>query len=59
MTVDIVEELRAELRNCLFTAAQRKALEAELAELIRWRNEASRSSDEETVLDQPFSSAGA
>jgi hypothetical protein len=40
MTVDTVEELRAELRECLFTPAERKALEAELADLIRQRNEA-------------------
>ncbi|WP_314963812.1 hypothetical protein [Bradyrhizobium cosmicum] len=36
----IIEELRAELRECLFTPAERKALEAELADLIRQRNEA-------------------
>ncbi|WP_165421522.1 MULTISPECIES: hypothetical protein [unclassified Bradyrhizobium] len=40
MTVDTIEELRAELRECLFTAAERKAIEAELADLIRQRNEA-------------------
>ena len=40
MTVDTVEELRAELRECLFTPAERKALELELAELIRQRDEA-------------------
>jgi hypothetical protein len=40
MTVDTIEELRAELRECLFTTAERKALERELAELIRQRNEA-------------------
>lgn len=40
MTVDTVEELRAELRECLFTPTERKALEAELADLIRQRNEA-------------------
>ena len=40
MTVESVEELRAELRECLFTPAERKTLEAELADLIRQRNEA-------------------
>lgn len=40
MNVDTVEELRAELRECVFTPAERKALEVELAELIRQRNEA-------------------
>ena len=40
MTVDTIEELRAELRDCLFTPAERKALQAELAELIRQRDEA-------------------
>lgn len=40
MTVDTVEELRAELCECVFTPAERKALELELAELIRQRNEA-------------------
>jgi hypothetical protein len=40
MTVDTIEELRAELRDCLFTPAERKALELELAELLRRRNEA-------------------
>ncbi|WP_420738244.1 hypothetical protein [Bradyrhizobium japonicum] len=40
MIVDTIEELRAELRECLFTPAERKALEAELADLIRQRNEA-------------------
>ncbi|MCK1724977.1 hypothetical protein [Bradyrhizobium sp. 142] len=41
MTVaDTIEELRAELRNCLFTPAERKALEAELTELIRLRDAA-------------------
>lgn len=39
MTVDTVEELRAELRDCLFTSAERTALEAELAHLIRLRDE--------------------
>ncbi|WP_187435515.1 hypothetical protein [Bradyrhizobium cytisi] len=40
MTVDTIEALRAELRECVFTPAERKALEVELAELIRQRNEA-------------------
>jgi hypothetical protein len=40
MTVDTIEELRAELRECVFTPAERKALEVELAELIGQRNEA-------------------
>lgn len=40
MTIDTIEELRAELRECVFTPAERKALERELAELIRQRNEA-------------------
>ncbi|MCK1448805.1 hypothetical protein IVB34_46015 [Bradyrhizobium sp. 2] len=40
MTIDTIEELRAELRECVFTPAERKALEVELAELIRQRNEA-------------------
>ncbi|WP_454659149.1 hypothetical protein [Bosea beijingensis] len=38
--IDQIEELRAELRECLFTAKERRALEAELAELIRQRDEA-------------------
>lgn len=40
MTIDIIEELRAELRDCVFTSAERKWLEVELAELIRQRDEA-------------------
>ena len=40
MTIDTIEELRAELRECVFTPSERKALEAELADLIRERNEA-------------------
>ncbi|MGX9428252.1 MULTISPECIES: hypothetical protein [Bradyrhizobium] len=40
MTIDTLEELCAELRECVFTPAERKALERELAELIRQRNEA-------------------
>ncbi|WP_190242241.1 hypothetical protein [Bradyrhizobium algeriense] len=40
MTVDTIEELRAELRECVFTPVERKALEVELAELINQRNEA-------------------
>lgn len=39
MTIDTIEELRAELRECVFTPTERKALETELAELIRQRNE--------------------
>ena len=38
--IDTIEELRAELRACLFTAQERKAIEAELAELIRQGDEA-------------------
>lgn len=38
--IDTIEELRAELRECLFTAEERRAIEAELAELIRQRDEA-------------------
>ena len=40
MTIDTIEELRAELRDCAFTPAERKVLEVELSELIRQRNEA-------------------
>ncbi|MHC2295178.1 hypothetical protein [Bradyrhizobium barranii] len=40
MIVDTIEELRAELRECLFTPAERMALEVELAEPIRQRNKA-------------------
>ena len=40
MTIDIIEELRAELRDCVFTSAERNKLELELAELIRQRDEA-------------------
>ncbi|MCS3695055.1 hypothetical protein ABIF07_000253 [Bradyrhizobium elkanii] len=40
MTIDAIEELRAELRECVFTPAERMALEGELAELIRRRDEA-------------------
>lgn len=40
MTIDTIEELRAELRECVFTPAERRALERELAELIRQSNEA-------------------
>ncbi|MGY4501947.1 hypothetical protein ACVWYH_005904 [Bradyrhizobium sp. GM24.11] len=40
MTVDTIEELRAELRECVFTPAEREALELELTELIRQRDEA-------------------
>lgn len=38
--VDTIEELRAELRDCLFAPLERKVLEAELTELIRQRNAA-------------------
>ncbi|UGY07424.1 hypothetical protein [Bradyrhizobium quebecense] len=40
MTIDTIEELRAELSGCVFTPTERKALEVELAELIRQRDEA-------------------
>lgn len=40
MTIDTIEELRAELRDCVFTSTERMALELELAELIRERDEA-------------------
>jgi hypothetical protein len=40
MIVDTIEELRAELRECVFAPAERKALEIELAKLIRQRDEA-------------------
>lgn len=40
MTVETIEKLRAELRECLFTPAERNALEAEPVDLIRQRNEA-------------------
>ncbi len=38
--IDTIEELRPELRACLFTPEERKMLEAELADLIRQRDEA-------------------
>lgn len=38
--IDTIEELRAELRHCLFTPDERLVLDAELAELIRQRDEA-------------------
>ncbi|MHA6732326.1 hypothetical protein [Devosia sp. A369] len=38
--IDIIEELRAELRHCLFTPEERLVLDAELTELIRQRDEA-------------------
>lgn len=38
--IDTIEELRAELGECLLTPEERRALEAELAELIRQRDEA-------------------
>lgn len=34
MTVYLVEELRAELGDCLFTPAERRALETELADRL-------------------------
>ena len=40
MTIDTIEELRAELRECVFTPAERTALEFELDELVRQRDEA-------------------
>ncbi|WP_200844608.1 hypothetical protein [Bradyrhizobium sp. USDA 3458] len=58
MTVDVIEELRAELRDCLFSLAERKALEAQLAELIRQRNQPTTSGDA-SPADQRFSTAGA
>ena len=57
MTVDVIEELHAELRDCLFSPAERKALEAQLAELIRQRNQPTTSGD--ASFDQRFSTAGA
>lgn len=38
--IDTIEELRAELRHCLFTPDERRVLEAELAKFIRLRDEA-------------------
>ncbi len=58
MTVDTIEELRAELRNCLFSPAERKVLEAQLTELIWQRNQPTTSGDASPV-DQRFSIAGA
>ncbi|MGY3233291.1 hypothetical protein ACVWZ4_007350 [Bradyrhizobium sp. USDA 4472] len=58
MTVDTIEELRAELRDCLFGPAERKALEAQLVELIRQRNQPTTSGDA-WPADQRFSTAGA
>lgn len=58
MTVDTIEELRAELRDCLFCPAERKALEAQLAELIRQRDQAT-ASDDASPADQTVSRAGA
>ncbi|MEY9120652.1 hypothetical protein [Bradyrhizobium yuanmingense] len=58
MTVDVIEELRAELRDCLFSPAERKALEAQLAKLIRQRNQPTKSADA-SPADQRFSTAGA
>ena len=58
MTIDTIEDLRAELRDCLFSPAERKALEAELAELIRQRDEAI-TSDDTSPPDQTLFTAGA
>lgn len=58
MTVDVIEELRAELRDCLFDPAERKALEAQCAELIRQRNQPTTSGDA-SPADQRFSNARA
>lgn len=38
--IDTIQELRAELRACLFSAKERKVLETELADLIRQRDAA-------------------
>lgn len=58
MTVDVIEELRAELRDCLFSPAERKALEAQLAELI-WQRNRPATSGEASPAGQRFSTAGA
>lgn len=58
MTIDTIEEVRAELRGCVFTPAERKALEAQLAELIRQRNQPTTSGDA-SPADQRLSTAGA
>lgn len=58
MTIDVIEELRAELRDCWFSPAERKALEAQFAELIRQRNQPTTSGDA-LPADQRFSAAGA
>ncbi|KQT22730.1 hypothetical protein ASG57_25965 [Bradyrhizobium sp. Leaf396] len=58
MTVDVIEELRAELRDCLFSPAERKALEAQLAELIRQRTQPTTFGDA-SPADQRFCTAGA
>ncbi|MBB4383701.1 hypothetical protein [Bradyrhizobium sp. SBR1B] len=58
MTVDVIEELRAELRDCWFSPAERNALEAQFAELIRQRNQPTTSGDA-SPPDQRFSTAGA
>ncbi|BBC03838.1 hypothetical protein [Bradyrhizobium elkanii] len=58
MTIDTIEELRAELRDCLFSAAERKALETQLAELIRLRNQPTTSGDA-SPADQTLFIAGA
>jgi hypothetical protein len=44
-TIDDIEELRAELRHCLFSAAERREAEANLAELLRVRDEINRVND--------------
>jgi hypothetical protein len=38
--IDTIEELRAELRHCLFTPEDRQAFEDELAKLIEQLDEA-------------------
>lgn len=58
MIVDTVEELRAELRDCLFTPAERRALETELADLLRRGNGEFTPGDDEPPADQTFT-AGA
>lgn len=54
MTVDTIEELRAELRDCLFSPTERKALETQLAELIQQRDRAT-PSDDASPADQTVS----
>ncbi|BCH19530.1 hypothetical protein [Mesorhizobium sp. L-2-11] len=36
--IDEIEELRAELRECVFSTEERNAVERELADLIRLRD---------------------